>query len=164
MRLAILSDIHDNLDALRRGLERVVDGGAEVVLCCGDLCSPFVVPVLGDGFSGPVHVVFGNNDGDRFRISARASAFDHLTIHGEFADLTIDGVRVAMQHFDDIGAALAGNPSYDLVCFGHSHRSSIERVGRTWSINPGEIFGGLTGSSTLVMFDTATDRPERIDL
>ena len=60
MKIAILSDIHDNIVALRAALERA--RGAETVLCCGDLCSPFVVPELGNGFSGPVHVVFGNNE------------------------------------------------------------------------------------------------------
>lgn len=163
MVLAILSDIHDDLDALRRGLARA-RADADVVLCCGDLCSPFVVPVLGEGFSGPVHVVFGNNDGDRFRIAAQASRFEHVVVHGEFADLTFDGRRVAMQHFDDIGRALAGNPAFDLVCFGHSHRYEVARVGDTWSVNPGEVHGGLSGQSTMVLYDTGDHAVLRVDL
>ena len=160
VRIAILSDIHDHLDALRRALERA--RGAEAVLCCGDLCSPFVVPVLGE-FAGPVHVVFGNNDGDRFRIAARAAEHPHVTVHGEFADLAIGGRRIAMQHFDDIGRALAGNPAFDVVCFGHSHRFGIERVGGTLAINPGELYGGLTGATTFVMYDSDAHEAARID-
>ena len=91
------------------------------------------MPVLGEGFSGPVHVVFGNNDGDRFR-------------------------------FDDIGRALAGNPAFGLVCFGHSHRYAVERVGNTWSVNPGEVHGGLSGQSTMVLYDTGDHAVLRVDL
>ena len=44
MQIAILSDIHDNLPALRRALEKCQ--GADALICCGDLCSPFVAREL----------------------------------------------------------------------------------------------------------------------
>jgi putative phosphoesterase len=164
VHVAILSDIHDNLEALRRGLTCAREAGAGAVICCGDLCSPFVVPVLGNGFDGPVHVVFGNNDGDRFRIAAQAARFGHLTLHGEFADLDLGGRRFAVQHFDDVGRALAGNPVFDVVCFGHSHRYGVERNHDTWAVNPGEIHGGLTGRSTMALYDGAKHVVSRVDL
>lgn len=164
MKIAILSDIHDNLPALRQALKQVRDAGAAVILCCGDLCSPFVAKELGLGFSGPVHVVFGNNDGDRWRIGTNAAKYPQLQFHGEFAELELGGRTFAVQHFDNIGRALAKGGGFDVVCFGHNHRLEIGHVGDTLVINPGEICGGLTGASTFVVYDTASHRAERVDV
>lgn len=162
MRVAIISDIHDNIPKLRAALGRLQ--GVEVLVCLGDLCSPFIVKELGEGFSGPTHVVFGNNDGDRYRITEAARRYSQITIHGEYAELELDGRTLAINHFDDIGRALAANGRFDVVCFGHNHRYQVERAegGKTLIVNPGEIFGGLTGQSTFVVYDTATGEPERI--
>jgi len=162
MKIAILSDIHDQLDNLRRALKQSAD--CDVMICCGDLNSPFVARELGDGFPGPIHVVFGNNDGDRFRIAAVGSKFEQITFHGEYAELAFDRRTFAVQHFDNIGRALAKGDAFDVVCFGHNHQFELSRTGDTQVINPGEIFGQLSGSATFVKYDTASGQPTRIDL
>lgn len=162
MIVAILSDIHDNLPVLRKALERCRD--AEVLICCGDLCSPFVAKELGQGFARPIHIVFGNNDGDPFRLAMNAAKFPHLHFHGEYVELELGGKTFAVNHFDNIGRAIARGGQYDVVCFGHNHRFEITQAGRTLVINPGEVFGGLTGQSTFVLLDTTTGKAERIDL
>ena len=37
MRLAIISDIHSNLEALTRVLQHVRDEGADAIVCLGDI-------------------------------------------------------------------------------------------------------------------------------
>jgi putative phosphoesterase len=155
MRIAILSDIHDNIWKLAAALERL--DGADALICCGDLCSPFVMKQLGEGYAGPIHVVFGNNDGDLFRISQIARNFDQVTLHGEFADLELAGKRIAVNHFDAIARAIAASGVYDVVCYGHNHQYEVVRENGTLKINPGEIMGGLSGVSTFVLYDTETD-------
>ena len=161
MRIAILSDIHDNIPNLRAALGRLE--GVEELICCGDLCSPFIVDELGKGFEGPVHVVFGNNDGDRFRITQKAGGYGHINLYGELAELTLGGKRFAVQHFDNIGRAIAASGAYDVVCYGHNHRYEIVE-GATLQINPGEVFGGLTGAATFVIYDTATGEVTRCEI
>ena len=66
MRVAIVSDIHDNiwkLETLLSGLE------ADAILFCGDFCAPFTLAQIAEGFEGPVHAVFGNNDGDQLLLA-----------------------------------------------------------------------------------------------
>jgi putative phosphoesterase len=162
MRVAIISDIHDNIPLLNKALA-VLDG-VDVVLCLGDLCSPFIVKELGLGFDGPIHVVFGNNDGDRFRIAENARAYSHIEIHGEYLELELDGRRFSINHFDNIGRAAAEGGGFDVVCYGHSHQFGIEKSGDTLIINPGEIFGLLTGKSTFVIYDTKSGDAERVDV
>jgi uncharacterized protein len=162
MKVAIVSDIHDNVPKLQQALQRCRQ--ADVLLCCGDFCSPFVSKELGAGFGGPIHAVFGNNDGDRFRLVKVAAPFPQLQFHGEYAELDLEGRRFSVNHFDNIGRAIAKGKQFDVVCFGHNHQFEISSVGPTLVINPGEIYGGLTGHSTFVVYDTTTGSAERVEL
>lgn len=162
MRVAIISDIHDNIPKLRAALESLND--VVEVICLGDLCSPFIIKELSLGFSGPIHVVFGNNDGDRFRITEATRKYSNVKIHGEYAEIEIGGKSFSVNHFDDIGRAIATGQNHDVVCFGHSHQFKLERIGRSLVVNPGEIFGFLTGRSTFVIYDTDTGEAQRVDV
>lgn len=162
MRIAILSDIHDHIGLLARALDRVND--CEVLLCCGDLCSPFIMSELGEGFDGPTHVVWGNNDGDRYRLTDTADGYPSIELHGELAELEVDGVRIALHHFDDTGHLLARTGRFDLVCYGHNHRAGVESEGSTVICNPGEVMGELRGTATCARFDTERRKAEILEL
>jgi putative phosphoesterase len=155
MLIAILSDIHDNIWKLEEVLNGL--GEAEQLIFCGDFCAPFTLAQIADGFPGPVHVVFGNNDGDRLFLLRVATQAGNVTLHGEFAELEMDSRRIAATHYPAIAAGLAAGERYDLVCYGHTHRAAEERVGDTLLINPGEVMGRF-GRSTYVLYDTNTGR------
>ena len=55
MRIAILSDIHDNIWSLERVLVCLTD--CEMLLCLGDFYAPFTLSAVAAGFHRPVHVV-----------------------------------------------------------------------------------------------------------
>ncbi len=129
---------------------------ADVALHCGDLCSPFMLKELGQGMNGkPVHVVWGNNEGDILLMTRIVAQFPNLTLHGALAELKFDDMRVALNHYPDIARGLAASGQYDLVCCGHSHIASLTKVGECQLLNPGEIMG-LLGPRTFALFDTAT--------
>jgi putative phosphoesterase len=156
MRIAILSDVHDNIWQLERLLEGLE---AEALIFCGDFCAPFTLAQIAEGFSGPVHVVFGNNDGDQFLLSRVAGNYSHVTLHGDFAELTLGDRQVAVTHYPEIGRALARGPAFDLVCHGHSHERLVELDGQTLRVNPGEVMGRL-GLSTYALYDTSSGQAE----
>jgi uncharacterized protein len=170
MRLAVLSDIHDNVWKLAAALERAA--GADVMICCGDLCSPFIIHQLGRDFAGPIHVVFGNNDGDLFRIASNARQYPHIRLHGEWFRGEFGGRRLAVNHYDGIGRALAASNEFDVVCFGHNHVLEISRICGTLAINPGAIMGATFGvdgartdvASTFVMYETSEDEATPIEV
>ena len=144
MHIAILSDIHDHLGALDAALAALRD--CDVLLCAGDLCAPFVMARLGQGFAGDIHVVFGNNDADLFRITRIAQQIGpRVHLHGELAQLELGGRAIAMNHFDYIARDLAASGRYDLVVFGHNHRREETRLTvqdkPVTLLNPGPIMG-----------------------
>jgi putative phosphoesterase len=162
MRIAIISDTHDNIWRLERSLRHLVD--ADAVLHCGDLISPFMLVRLAEGVGGsPVHLVWGNNDGDKYLLAQKASNYHNVHLHGELAEVALDGVKVAVNHYPEIARPLAESGKYDLVCFGHDHTPSEEWVGDTLLLNPGELMG-LNGRSTMVMYTTDERQFERVEI
>lgn len=184
MRIAILSDIHDNVWRLNIALAGIKD--ADAMVCCGDLCSPFIVDLLANGFRDrPIHIVFGNNDGDLYRITQKGNQNVHL--YGEFAELVeledklvsrkrfeelhgkdkfldraVGGKRIAVNHYDNIAIPIAASELYDLVFFGHNHRFEVKRFGNALALNPGAIMGydGVKKQdipSTFAIYDTLTN-------
>ena len=133
MKIAIISDTHDNVWKIDQAMPYM--RSADVVIHCGDLCAPFMIRELGEGLGDiPIHVVWGNNDGDTFLISKIARSFPNITLHGQFTELDLDGLSVAVNHYPDIANALSRSGLYDLVCYGHDHIAHEESVGNFFSV------------------------------
>jgi len=163
MRIAILSDIHDNLWNLTAAVDFSRD--ADVMICCGDLCSPFVIDELAR-FPHDVHIVFGNNDADLYRITLKASKTPNCRLYGELFVTEFDGNRFAVNHFDYIARPLAKSRDFDVVCFGHNHELEVSAQDACLLINPGCIIGAkFTGGKredtlpSFVIYDTVLNKP-----
>lgn len=164
MLIGVFSDVHDNLDNLRRALAVFKERGVEALIFCGDFCSPIPSRVMGGEFDGDIHVVFGNGDGDRFLISNVANTqFPNLKLHGEYAELEFDGAKVAVTHYPFYAQALARTGDYQAVFSGHTHELHEEKIGDCLWLNPGEILG-WKGKATCAVYDTATNSAAIIPL
>jgi putative phosphoesterase len=151
--IAVCSDIHDNIWALERALPGMA--AAEVCIFCGDFCAPFTLGQLAEGFRGPIHAVFGNNDGDPRLLMQVAAKAGNFSLQGQFIELVLGGVKIAVNHYPEIAGPLAASAMYDVVCFGHNHQLSQEIVQSTLLINPGELMGRF-GRRTYMLLDTVT--------
>lgn len=162
MRIGILSDTHDNVWKLAEALDRLSQ--VDMVIHCGDLCSPFVVKRMGEALNGiPVHIVWGNNEGDPFAIAKIASAYENIHLHGPLAKLDLDGFKVGVNHYPEIAEELAASGHFDLVCYGHDHTAHIEKRGDCLLVNPGEVMG-LNGRSTVAIFDSESQTAELVEI
>lgn len=154
MKIAVMSDTHDHIWRLDLALTLMLN--ADRIIHCGDLCSPFVIKHIGEAARGrPVDVVWGNNDGDPRLICEVASSYHNIALHGQFAELRIDDLVVAVNHYPEIAEPLAASGKFDLVCYGHDHTAYESRVGKCILLNPGELMG-MKGKSTFAWFDTVT--------
>jgi putative phosphoesterase len=162
MKIAVISDTHDHLEKIDASIETL--RGADVVLHCGDLCAPFVIKRLGEKLEGtPLHIVWGNNEGDTFMISKVAANFEAVYLHGELAELDLGGLRIAVNHYPRIAQGLARSGLYDLVCYGHDHTAHTEEIEGCTLLNPGEILG-MNGPSTLALYDSEKRDVEHIEI
>lgn len=149
MKVGILSDSHDNLDALRQAVEFFNREGAEVVLHAGDLVAPFVHRAL-QHLRGRLVLVFGNNDGERLGL---ARVFEGKIFQPPYK-LDLDGRSVILLHEPHGLEALKVSQLYDLVVYGHTHEIEVSQHGKTLVVNPGECGGWLTGRRTVALWDT----------
>lgn len=162
MKIAVFSDTHDNIWKLERALGLMKN--ADVLIHCGDLCSPFVMKRLGEASKGrPVHVVWGNNEGDIQLICQIAEKYSNIQLHGELAELELDGFKLAINHYPDIARSLANSDFYDLVCYGHDHTAYQGLIGDCILLNPGEIMG-LKGKTTFAFVDTQSRQIEFVEV
>jgi len=163
MLIGVLSDIHDQLANLKKALAVFAERGVSTLIFCGDFCSPIPARVLA-GFSGDVHCVFGNGDGDPLTIARFAHEHaPNLKLHGPHAELELGGVPMAVTHYPLYGQALARTGDYRAVFSGHTHEAHEERFGDCLWLNPGEILG-WKGAPTCAVYDTATNTAELLTL
>ena len=154
-KIAIFSDTHDNVPHLTAALKQANEAGADMLLHLGDLCAPFMLDRLGQGFTGPVHVVFGNNDGDGRLLATVAAKHAHVTLHGIYAEVEAAGQQIALIHYPEPALRIAQSGQFDLVCYGHNHKKHAEQLGNCQLINPGELLG-LLSAATWGLYDTDT--------
>ena len=96
MRIAILSDTHDQFNRTRASVRWVVDQGAEALIHCGDLTGPDVVYACADL---PGYYVFGNNDFDEKDLRRRCRMWGVVCL-GRAGEVTLAGRRIAVTHGD----------------------------------------------------------------
>jgi putative phosphoesterase len=161
MKVAVLSDSHDHLWAVRGALRKAAEAGAEAVIHCGDLVAPFVISEL-KTFEGPVHIVFGNNDGDVFLLS-RLAAGSNVTLHGAVAMLKLGDRKLLATHDPQTAEAYAETGRYDAVFYGHLHLSGESTVGETLLLGAGELMG-FKEKPSFAIYDTETNTAERVSL
>src|SRR5262245_29473979 len=97
MKIAILSDTHNQLSRVSKALELARQRGAERVLHCGDIAEGTVVRLF-EGWTADF--VFGNCDWDRASLR-EAMADVGATLHERYGHLEVAGKNLAFVHGDD---------------------------------------------------------------
>jgi len=157
MLVGIISDSHDHLDRLRLGIKRLEKEGAEVLLHPGDIIAPFAAKVLLE-WQKPLHVVYGNNDGERRGLKSVLPQIVDGPILVE-----LDGCRISMDHYPPSDERIPIE-TVGVVLFGHTHEVLVEERNGVLHLNPGECCGWVNGKPTIATLDTQTRHVEIIPL
>jgi hypothetical protein len=165
MLIGAISDTHDNLPQVEKAVKYLNDQKVGLVLHAGDYVAGFVIPKFKQ-LNCKLIGIFGNNDGDHELLKKRFSETTNCTIHDRFAQVEVEGYRIALLHGDETELlnVIIDSGYFDAVIHGHSHNKSIEKKGKTLAINPGELCGYLTGKSTLALLDTVKQEVKIIEL
>ena len=162
--IGIISDSHDNLNAIRKAVEFFNNNDVKAVLHAGDIVSPFTARAFKE-LKSKLYFVFGNNDGDKITLTRW---FEEIgaTSCGDFGDLTIDGLHIALLHGTDeaLVRALARSGDFDVVIRGHTHDPGVKIIEGTPVINPGECSGVLSGKATVAVLEIANLNVEITEL
>jgi putative phosphoesterase len=155
--IGLISDTHDNLPMIDKAVKLLNQQNVELVLHAGDYVAPFVIPRFRD-LKAKLIGVFGNNDGGRELLKAKFSENKRLQMHGSFAQVIVDDLRIALLHGDEeeLLNALIDSQGFNVVVHGHVHKAEVHKKGKTLVVNPGEVCGYLTGRSTIALLNTET--------
>ena len=165
MLVGAISDTHDNLPQIEKAVRYLNDQKVGLVLHAGDYVAGFVIPKLAQ-LNCKLIGVFGNNDGDHELLKKRFSETSNCTLRERFAQVEVEGYRIALLHGHETELldAIIASGYFDAVIHGHSHYLGIQKRGKTLAVNPGEVCGYLTGKSTLALLDTAKKEARIIEL
>ena len=162
--VGLIADTHDRLQMVDEAIKKLNKMKVELVLHAGDYIAPFVIPRFKE-LKARLIGVFGNNDGDHELLKEKFSELN-LEMRGNFAELEVDGLKIALLHGheEELLKALVNSEGFDVVVHGHTHKAETYRKGKTLVVNPGEVCGYLSGKSTIALLDTDKCEAEIIEL
>jgi putative phosphoesterase len=160
MKIAIMSDSHDGWDQLEKAIEKSNKEGCSVLLFAGDLIAPPGIAIL-EKFNGEVKFVWGNNEGEKMKITRKMDASEKIELCGTTFEGEIAGIKIYMNHYPDYVELASKSGEFDLCVYGHTHHYKEEKVGDSLLINPGEIQGYKTSKPCFVIFDTEKKESKR---
>ncbi len=148
MLVGIFSDTHDHLERINVALKKFKELGVEVLLHAGDVVSPFAAKAIKQQWPGAIHIVYGNNDGERKGLQR---------VFAQIADgpvlVECGGRRISLDHYPPENEREPAEGA-EVVVFGHTHEKLVETRDGVLYINPGECCGWLTGQATIAVLDT----------
>lgn len=156
MRVGILSDTHGNVRATTAALQVLRKQNVEQYIHCGDVGGEEIFDLLA---GLPVAFVWGNTDWNRDKLRVYADALS-LTCYDDMADLTVDGLRIAVTHGDqgNILKRIVVGRQHQYLLYGHTHIARDQTVdGLRW-INPGAVH--RSPRPTVAVLNTQTEALE----
>ena len=155
MLVAVISDIHENFHNLMLALEEIEKLNVNKIICLGDFINNGIAKVLA-GSKIPVFAIWGNNDGDKAAITKTSmSKNSNLEMGFDTYDfLELDNRKLFLTHYPLLVKPMAKSGEYDAVFYGHDHKHHLEKIGRCFILNPGEISAHKTGEASFAIYDT----------
>ncbi|HRX63973.1 MAG TPA: metallophosphoesterase [Candidatus Absconditabacterales bacterium] len=165
MKIAVISDIHDNAHNLVMALEQIKKYNVEEIIFLGDFCGAAIAGML-SAVPVKVRAIFGNNDGDKSLITKFSLAEgSNLEIGFDVFDtIEIDGRKIFLSHYPLLAKPMAKSGDFDAVFYGHNHLKNKKMIGNCLVLNPGEVGAYKTGIATFAIYDTETNDAEIIEI
>ncbi|MFH1253605.1 MAG: YfcE family phosphodiesterase [Candidatus Uhrbacteria bacterium] len=165
MKIAVISDIHENYHNLLLALKEIKKRKIKQIIFLGDFINGGLAKVLAAS-AIPTFAIWGNNDGDKVVITKTSMGKgSNLTMSDNVYDfLVFDKRKIFITHFPDLTKPMAQSGIFDAVFYGHDHNKSKTLIGNCLIVNPGEISAHKTGVATFAIYDTQKNDIDFIEL
>ena len=170
MKIAIISDIHDNLVNLEKCLNWCRENNIEEMICCGDITNSETLQFLAARFKGTIHLVKGNVE---IYKEEEVKQYDNIKYYGKVGKVELDGktigichepyfinkmmIRFAATNGDHLNKNKEGE--YDIIFYGHTHKPWEEKRDRVKLINPGTL-SAMFQKATFAVWDSESGNIE----
>ncbi len=152
MKIAILSDTHNNGFGIQDALDKLAAMNIFDIIHCGDMTRGETAELF-KNFC--IHHVWGNGDLDTLSLQFAIQECKAGSSTGEVFTDIVDGKHIAALHGHNIAllTALTDNGRYDYIFHGHTHRTRDDTYGKTRIINPGAIGGAYRSARSFCVLD-----------
>ncbi len=168
MKVAIISDVHNNTTNLKKVLDYCAREYIEKIICCGDLASLETLDFLNDNFSGEIYFCFGNMDDSHLKNHDFEKKYKNTRIFKNYGETEIllrseapKSYRIAFVHYPDKAKDLCETGKYDYVFYGHTHKPWTEKINNCTMLNPGNVAGEIY-PPTFAVWNTENNKFELI--
>lgn len=151
MKIAIISDTHNNHLNVMRALDLIKNNKTSVLIHCGDITSVETLKIILDNFNGLIYASLGNGDIDNDFISFFKQN-KKIFIFDSFGEIKFNNIEIAITHFPDKAFSLVAKLKYKYIFYGHTHKPWIEKINHTTILNPGNL-AGLIYNPTFAICD-----------
>ena len=157
MKIAIISDTHDNLATLDKFLAYIEQNPVGLVIHCGDIADGITLERLAKNFRGKIMAVFGNMD-YRDTVEKSVKKFpQQIKLFESLGETEVDGLKIGFCHHKENALQCCQNKKFDYFFYGHTHKPWLETVGDCQLANPGTL-AGMFYKATFATLDTQTKK------
>lgn len=158
MKVAIFSDLHNNLPNLKTFLTWIKKHKISRLIFCGDLSGLDTLKYLSDNFPDKIYIVGGN--ADTFYPS-EAKKIKNLIYDKDKLEIKLDQQKILVAHkAKDLKIILAerGN-AFDFAFYGHTHKPWLSKQDGLIIANPGTL-SEVFSKSSFAILDTENGKLE----
>ncbi len=165
MKIAIISDIHDNAHNLVMFFEQVKKYNVEKILFLWDYAWAAIAWLL-CASPVPVFSIWGNNDWDKCLITKFSlKEWSNLEVWFDtFDSIEVDGRKLFLSHYPMLAKPMAKSGDFDAVFYWHNHEKIKDIIWSCLVLNPWEIGAYKTWLWTYAIYDTKTNDAEIIEI
>ncbi len=153
MKIAIISDIHDNHVNLGKCLSWCRKNKIDEVICCGDVANDETIEIISRDFKHAIHLVRGNMC---YFNEKKLKNFKNIIYYNKVGRVKIDGVWIGMCHEPFLFDKVMEKGSCDIVFYGHTHKPWEENKQGVRFVNPGTL-AGMFQRGTFGVYNTGTN-------
>jgi uncharacterized protein len=151
MKIAIGSDLHDNLFNLNIFLKILKEEKIKKIIFCGDLTNKETLKDISKNFEGEIIMIRGNAD---IYPEKEVNNYQNIKHLGRYGFYTSNNFEIGICHEPKfIKTLFQEKNNLDYVFYGHTHKPWKYQKNKAKIINPGALEGGWQKASFAIWDD-----------
>ncbi|MEA3464329.1 MAG: YfcE family phosphodiesterase [Patescibacteria group bacterium] len=150
MKIAIISDIHDNLVNLEKCLKWCRENDIKEMICCGDVTNSETLQFLATRFKDTIHLVKGNAE---TYDESEIKQYDNIRYYGKIGKVKLNRKVIGICHEPYFINKMIKQDEYDIIFYGHTHKPWEEEKNGVRLINSGTLSAMFHKATFAVMED-----------
>jgi hypothetical protein len=138
MKIAIISDIHDNIMNLARCLNWCQKENVDSIICCGDMTDSETLEFLAEEFKKKIYLAKGNME---IYDPEEVKKYKNIEYLGEFGRIEINNKFIGIGHEPEHANDILDLGPCEIIFCGHTHKPWQEKRDNTLIVNAGTVSG-----------------------